>query len=29
MENNHLQYKDFIVPLTVDYGVGNNWGESH
>jgi len=29
MENNHLQYKDFIVPLTVDYGVGNTWGESH
>ena len=29
MENNHLKYKDFIVPLTVDYGVGNTWGESH
>ena len=29
MENNHLQYVDFKVPLTVDYGVGNTWGESH
>ena len=29
MENTHLQYKDFKVPLTVDYGIGNNWGESH
>ena len=29
MEKNHLQYKDFSVPLTVDYGVGNTWGESH
>ena len=29
METNHLQYIDFKVPLTVDYGVGNNWGESH
>ena len=29
MENNHLQYKDFTVPLTVDYGLGNTWGESH
>ena len=29
MEKNHLQYKNFIVPLTVDYGVGNTWGESH
>ena len=29
METNHLQYKDFIVPLTIEYGVGNNWGESH
>ena len=29
MENSHLQYKDFIVPLTVDYSIGNTWGESH
>ena len=29
MEKTHLQYKDFSVPLTVDYGVGNTWGESH
>ena len=29
MENTHLQYKDFVVPLTVDYGIGNTWGESH
>ena len=29
METNHLQYMDFKVPLTVDYGVGYNWGESH
>jgi len=29
MENSHLQYKDFVVPLTVDYGIGNTWGESH
>ena len=29
MENNHLQYKNFTVPLTVDYGVGATWGESH
>ena len=29
MEKNHLKYKDFVVPLIVDYGVGNNWGESH
>ena len=29
MENNHLLYVDFKVPLTVQYGVGNNWGESH
>ena len=29
MESTHLQYKDFIVPLTVDYGIGNTWGESH
>ena len=29
MEKNHLQYKDFTVPLTVDFGVGDTWGESH
>ena len=29
MENAHLNYKDFTVPLTVDYGIGNTWGESH
>ena len=29
MENSHLQYKNFIVPLTVEYGIGNTWGESH
>jgi len=29
MENAHLQYKNFTVPLTVDYGIGNTWGESH
>tara|TARA_B100000686_G_scaffold160152_1_gene167760 strand:- start:277 stop:3024 length:2748 start_codon:yes stop_codon:yes gene_type:complete len=29
MENSHLQYKDFAVPLIVDYGIGNTWGESH
>ncbi len=29
MENTHLKYKDFKVPLTVDYGIGNTWGESH
>tara|TARA_B100001123_G_scaffold408250_1_gene501279 strand:- start:107 stop:2863 length:2757 start_codon:yes stop_codon:yes gene_type:complete len=29
MEKTHLHYKDFTVPLTVDYGIGNTWGESH
>ncbi len=29
METAHLRYKDFIVPLTVDYGIGDTWGESH
>jgi len=29
METTHLKYKNFIVPLTIEYGVGNNWGESH
>ena len=26
METNHLEYKEFKVPLTVDCGSGNNWG---
>ncbi len=29
MESVHLKYKDFEVPLTVDYGSGDNWGEAH
>ena len=29
MENIHLQFKDFQVPLLVDYGFGNNWGDAH
>ena len=29
MEKNHLNYVDFTVPLTVDHGLGDNWGESH
>ena len=29
MEKNHLNYKNFSVPLTVDYGIGKNWAESH
>ena len=29
MEKAHLQFKDFTVPLTVDYGTGSTWGESH
>ena len=29
MEKTHLEYKDFIVPLTVDHSTGNNWGELH
>ena len=29
METTHLRYKDFNVPLTVDYGVGSDWGQSH
>ena len=29
MESSHLKYNDFKVPLIVDYGVGNTWGESH
>ena len=28
MEKNHLEFKDFNVPLTVDYSLGNNWGQS-
>jgi len=29
MESVHTIYKDFNVPLVVEYGIGNNWGESH
>jgi len=29
MEKTHLEYKNFKVPLLVDYGSGNSWGESH
>ena len=29
METTHLNHKDFIVPLTVDHGIGNDWGELH
>jgi len=29
MENVHLNYKNFEVPLLVDYGFGNNWGDAH
>ncbi len=29
MESVHLKYKDFSVPLTVDYGFGDNWGQAH
>ena len=29
METAHLKFKNFSVPLTVDYGVGKNWGEAH
>ena len=29
MENTHSQYKNFPVPLLVDYGFGNNWGDAH
>ena len=29
MENVHLKYKNFSVPLTVDFGFGNNWGQAH
>ena len=27
-EKNHLEFKNFVVPLTVDHTIGNNWGES-
>ena len=26
METNHLRYKNFTVPLTVDYGIGDTLG---
>ena len=26
MEKNHLEFKDFTVPLTVDHSVGSTWG---
>ena len=29
MENIHLSFKDFEVPLLVDYGFGDNWGDAH
>ena len=29
MESVHLQYKDFAVPLTVDFGAGDHWGQAH
>ena len=29
MENNHLKFKDFNVPLIVDYGFGSNWSDAH
>ncbi len=29
MESVHLKYKDFSVPLTVDFGAGNHWGQAH
>ncbi len=29
MENTHLKFKDFHVPLLVDYGFGDNWGDAH
>ncbi|MDC0044417.1 DNA polymerase I [Pelagibacteraceae bacterium] len=29
MENIHLSFKDFEVPLLVDYGFGDNWGDTH
>ena len=29
MESVHLKYKDFSVPLTVDFGAGDDWGQAH
>ncbi|MDC0057794.1 DNA polymerase I [Pelagibacteraceae bacterium] len=29
MENMHLNFKNFEVPLLVDYGFGYNWGDAH
>ncbi|MDC1047184.1 DNA polymerase I [Alphaproteobacteria bacterium] len=29
MENIHLSFKNFEVPLLVDYGFGDNWGDAH
>ncbi len=29
MENIHLDFKNFEVPLLVDYGFGDNWGDAH
>ena len=29
METAHLKYKNFTVPLTVEFGLGNTWAESH
>ena len=29
MENTHLEFKTFEVPLLVDYGFGNNWRDAH
>ncbi len=29
MESVHLKYKEFSVPLVVDYGSGDNWGQAH
>ncbi len=29
MESVHLKYKNFSVPLTVDFGAGDHWGQAH
>ncbi len=29
MENTHLKFKYFKVPLLVEYGLGKNWGDAH
>ena len=29
MENIHLKFKYFKVPLLVEYGSGKNWGDAH